>query len=267
MFGFIVFLEPRTPTSNFALRTSNSLLYIVYNLVHLFSETQLENTGPPQMIIEPIQQTDLSYQVYQRIKEMILSGTLKPGEKIPQEKIAAQLGVSRMPLHKAFAMLEDEFLVESIPRRGIFVIKPDIQAIIDAFECREGLEGIAARRAALNLSDQEIDELEEIFKGVFEGEKIVHSEYQQADRAFHEAIIRASGNKVMEKLNSIGSVLILTYPKGIILPLEESMEDHKKIIKAFRERDAERAEELIRDHSRKAIRILRKELDQHHNNQ
>jgi len=74
---------------------------------------------------------------------MILAGELKPGEKLPQEKIAEQLGVSRMPLHKAFVMLEDEFLVESIPRRGIFIRKPDIQEIIDAFECREGLEGIA----------------------------------------------------------------------------------------------------------------------------
>ena len=219
------------------------------------------------MTIEPIQQTDLSYQVYQRIKEMILSGSLKPGEKIPQEKIAAQLGVSRMPLHKAFVMLEDEFLVESIPRRGIFVRKPDIQAIIDAFECREGLEGIAARRAAENLSDQEIDELEKIFAKVFEGEEITHFDYQQADRAFHEAIIRASGNQVMERLNSIGSVLIRTYPKGIILPLEESIEDHRKIIKAFREQDAEKAEQLIRNHSRKAIRILRKEFDELQNKQ
>ncbi len=212
------------------------------------------------MQVEPIHQTDLSFQVYQRIKELILDGILRPGEKIPQEKIAAQLGVSRMPLHKAFVMLEDEFLVESIPRRGIFVKKPDIQEIIDAFECREGLEGIAARRAAENLADQEIDAMEELFAGIAGDKETSHADYQQADHAFHEAIIRASGNTVMRKLNSIGSVLIRTYPKGIILPLEESMSDHRKIILAFRERDAEKVEILIRNHSRKAILILQKEL-------
>lgn len=213
------------------------------------------------MHVEPIHQADLSYQVYQRIKALILDGTLKPGEKILQERIAAQLGVSRMPLHKAFVMLEEEFLVESIPRRGIFVTKPDLQAIIDAFECREGLEGIAARRAAENLSDREIDALETLFEKAYHGKETTHSDYQQADQAFHEAIIKASGNNVMRRLNSIGSVLIRTYPKGIILPLEESMADHREILKAFRDRDAEKAEALIRNHSRKAIRILQKELE------
>lgn len=215
------------------------------------------------MDVEPIHQTDLSFQVYQRIKDMILDGTLQPGKKILQEKIAAQLGVSRMPLHKAFVMLEDEFLVESIPRRGIFIKRPDLREIIDAFECREGLEGIAARRAAANLTEQEIDALEEMFTDLGGSEASSHADYQQADHAFHEAIINASGNNVMRKLNSIGSVLIRTYPKGIILPLEESMSDHRKILQAFRDRDAEKAESLVRNHSRKAIRILEKELRDH----
>ncbi len=215
------------------------------------------------MDVEPIHQTDLSFQVYQRIKDMILDGTLQPGEKILQEKIAAQLGVSRMPLHKAFVMLEEEFLVESIPRRGIFIKKPDLREIIDAFECREGLEGIAARRAAVNLTEQEIDALEEMFADLGGSATSSHADYQQADHAFHEAIINASGNNVMRRLNSIGSVLIRTYPKGIILPLEESMSDHRKILQAFRDRDAEKAESLVRNHSRKAIRILEKELRDH----
>lgn len=213
------------------------------------------------MALEPIYQPDLSYQVYSRIKEMILHGELKPGEKLLQEKLAAQLGISRMPLHKAFAMLEDEFLVESIPRRGIFIRKPDLQEIIDAFECREGLEGIAARRAATNLSDADINRLEELFRPFFSAKKIDPAGYQAADQAFHEAIIQASGNNIMKKLNNIGNVLISTYPKGIILPLAESLEDHRQIIQAFRERNGDRAEILIRNHSRKARNLLEQELN------
>ncbi|MCF8225126.1 MAG: GntR family transcriptional regulator [Bacteroidales bacterium] len=212
------------------------------------------------MTFEPIQQHDLSYQVYQRIRDMILSGELSAGEKIPQEKIASLLGVSRMPLHKAFAMLEDEYLVESIPRRGIFIRKPDIKAIIEAFECREGLESIAARKAAKNFSEQEIDELEQLFVPFKKISNIDPSEYQAADQKFHEAIFNASGNAVMQKLNTIGSILIRTYPKGVVLPFEESLEDHRKIIDAFRNRNSSKAEKLVRMHSRKAQKILDKEM-------
>lgn len=213
------------------------------------------------MNFTPIQQRDLSFHVYVQIREMILSGELKAGEKLPQEKIAAQLGVSRMPLHKAFIMLEEEFLVESIPRRGIFIRKPDIRSIMEAFECREGLEGVAARRAAENFTDKEINDLEEMFVPFHNQQEIVQYDYQMADQAFHEAIIAASGNIVMQKLNSIGSVLIRTYPKGIILPIPESLEDHRMIITAFRNRDAAGVEELVRNHSRKARLILEKELE------
>ncbi|MFC2080055.1 GntR family transcriptional regulator [Bacteroidota bacterium] len=214
------------------------------------------------MTFEPIQQADLSLQVYQQIRNMILSGELKPGEKLPQEKIADQLGVSRMPLHKAFVRLEEEFLVESIPRRGIFIRKHDLREIIEAFECREGLEGIAARRAAENLSENDIDYLEELFSPFSKDMPIDTFRYQEADQKFHEAIIQFSGNRIMHKLNRIGNVLIGTYPKGIILPLEESLEDHANIIQAFRSRDIQKAEELIRLHSRKAINILNEELIQ-----
>ncbi|MFW5820683.1 MAG: GntR family transcriptional regulator [Bacteroidota bacterium] len=218
------------------------------------------------MDIQPIHYTDLSYQVYAKIREMILSGELKPGEKIAQERIASMLGVSRMPLHKAFQMLEDEFLVESIPRRGIFVKKPDLLAIMEAFECREGLEGIAARRAAKLMTDEQLHFLEGLFQSFTNLDNIDEGKYQTADHTFHETIIKYSGNSVLQKLNHIGSILIKTYPKGIILPLKESMQDHHLIIGAFKERSAERAEELIRIHSRKARNIIENQIKQQEKN-
>ena len=212
------------------------------------------------METKPIQHSDLSFLVYERIKDMILSGKLAPGEKLPQEKIASMLGVSRMPLHKAFVMLEDEFLVESIPRRGIFIRKTDLKEIIEAFECREGLEGIAARKAALNLKVREIDQLENLFKEFSEKNLFEPVKYQRADQQFHETIISASGNNVLKKLNNIGNLLIRTYPRGIILPYEESLTDHYLIINAFRNRNSEEAENLIRNHSNKAKKILENQL-------
>lgn len=212
------------------------------------------------MDISPIEYTDLSFLAYERIKEMILQGKLQPGEKLYQEKLAAKLGISRMPLHKAFQMLEDEFFLESKPRRGFFVRKTDIREIIEAFECREGLEGIAARRAALNMSEEQIYELKELVKPFIYARNIDMMNYQRNDQIFHEMIIQASNNSVLQKLNNIGNVLIRTFPKGIILPVAESVRDHLNIIKAISQRNPDEAEKLIRNHSKKAINILEKQL-------
>ncbi len=208
----------------------------------------------------PIEHADLSVKVFERLREMILTGQLPAGEKILQEQIARVLGVSRMPLHKAFQMLEDQYLVESIPRKGIFVRKPGIREIMDAFECREGLEGIAARRATENISPQEISNLKSLFEPFRGKEDIDMLAYRKADQTLHDTIIRLSGNKVLQKMNTIGNVLIRTYPRGIILPVEESLSDHFQILGALEIKDGERAESLVRMHSRKARNILEKEL-------
>jgi GntR family transcriptional regulator, vanillate catabolism transcriptional regulator len=212
------------------------------------------------MEFSPIEYTDLSIQAYERIKEMILSGKLKPGEKLYQEKLASSLGISRMPLHKAFQMLEDEFFVESRPRRGFFVRQTDIREIIEAFECREGLEGIAARRAAKNLSPDQINDLKGLVQPFIHQENIDMIVYQRNDQAFHEMIIQASHNSVLQKLNNIGNVLIRTFPKGIILPVRDSIQDHLLIIDAIEQRNPDLAEKLIRNHSKKARYILEKQL-------
>lgn len=94
--------------------------------------------------IQNIMSYDLSQPIYLKLKEMISNGELKQGEKIAQEKIAEKLGVSRTPLMKALLALENEYLVESIPRRGIYLRSLD-QKNIDIYTCREAIEGMAAR--------------------------------------------------------------------------------------------------------------------------
>ena len=111
-----------------------------------------------------IQHQDLSYEIYKRLKSMILSNELSSGAKLKQEHIATLFGVSRMPLHRAFQMLENEMLIESIPRRGYFVTKVGIDQLIDSFECREALESMAARRAARNITKNELNYLKSLFE-------------------------------------------------------------------------------------------------------
>ena len=104
-----------------------------------------------------IQHSDLSIPVYEKLKEMILTNELKPGEKLLQEKLAVQLGVSRTPLLKAMQMLEFDFLVESIPRRGMFVKKLSVEDMREIYEVREGIESVAVSLVVNRIDENQTD--------------------------------------------------------------------------------------------------------------
>lgn len=203
-----------------------------------------------------IQHQDLSYEIYKKLKNMILSDELEPGVKLKQEHIAAMFGVSRMPLHRAFQMLENEMLIESIPRRGYFVTKIDVTQLIDAFECREVLEGVAARRAAKNITKAEVKELRALFDG-FNGDgndDLVA--YQEADHQFHKKLIAISDNKVLNRLDLFSNLLLRTYQKGLIRGTEETLKEHFDIIDALAKGDASEAERLARLHLAESEKLL-----------
>ena len=107
---------------------------------------------------------NLDQKAYQILKAMIIDRQLLPGDKIPQEKLAEDLGISRTPLVNALKLLEQDKLVQSIPRRGFFVRHFDKLEMISIFELREVLEGLAARRAAQNITDKEIVHLKGFFR-------------------------------------------------------------------------------------------------------
>jgi DNA-binding GntR family transcriptional regulator len=203
-----------------------------------------------------IQFQDLSYEVYKRLKAMILSNELKPGEQIKQEHIAARLGISRMPLHKAFQMLENEMLVENLPRRGFFVTRIDNKQLVDAFECREALEGVAVRRATQVMTKEEMAYLKSLFKPFVGKAKIDERKYIDADQEFHNSILKFSRNEILRRFEVISNISYRTYRGGLIRTPEETLPEHLAIIDAIEKKDAELAEKLTREHSRKSEKCL-----------
>ena len=197
---------------------------------------------------------DLSFLAYKRIKEMILNNVLKPGDKIVQEKLAAELGVSRMPLHKAFQMLENELLVESVPRRGIFVSQFNLSEIKDAYECREAIEGVAARKASEYINPEQISYLYSLFKP-FESdlEKVDKLKYEEADKLFHKTLLELSNNKILQRMELFGNVITRTYQRGLTRTPAETYHEHISIIDAIATRNGDEAERLVRMHFRKTL--------------
>jgi DNA-binding GntR family transcriptional regulator len=207
-----------------------------------------------------IQHTDLSFEVYKRLKAMILANEFEEGEKLKQEQIAQMFGVSRMTLHKAFQMLENEFLVENFPRRGYYVTKIDKAKLIDAFECREALEGVAVRRATLVVSNEEIKYLKSLFQPFVGKKKIDEKKYIESDHEFHKLILKLSENTILRRMEIVSNIISQTLRGGLLRNPEETLIEYIAIIEAMEKGDGFEAERLMREHSRKSCKLLRETM-------
>ena len=109
-----------------------------------------------------VEHEDLSAKAYREIKQMILLGELKAGEKLYQEDLADKLGISRTPLYSALSQLEKEMLIDSLPRRGFYIKQLDLAQVLDVYDIRLRLEPLGAKEAAARASAVEKKELQAI---------------------------------------------------------------------------------------------------------
>ena len=156
-------------------------------------------------MIKPLDTTpNLTERVYNAIVDEILDGTLKPGQHLIQEQLAAELGVSRQPIQQAMALLRADGLVEETGRRGMTVTTLDVDRMRHHYEIRAVLDGFGARQAA-GLCARDAGrarvfwmEAEVILTGGFTSVTAGHSSDQiRHDEMFHEMIYTRSGNPVL----------------------------------------------------------------------
>lgn len=207
--------------------------------------------------INPVNKDLLVHQVYSDLKKMILSGELQPGEKLYQERIARRLGVSRTPLVKAFHILEHEMLIRSIPGRGMYVAVTSIHDLIDAFECRQGIETTGVRIIANKITPDEVEELKSFFKPFLNSKNINYDLYLKADSDFHHRLIQLSHNNYLVRMSKIVNIFERSYEHGLIREPSETLPEHLKIISALETRDPGLAEEFMRNHIRKSIEKIK----------
>jgi DNA-binding GntR family transcriptional regulator len=191
---------------------------------------------------------DLTEQVYQRLLHAICDGELAPGARLTQEELAAALGVSRQPVLQALRLLKNDGFVSDAGRRGLRVAALEAQAIIQVYEVRAVLDGLAARRAALakaQLDPTVIAEGRMAAAGQRVGPMI------DADMKFHHLIYAASGNPLIAETakhhwphirRAMGAVLQTV---GLRRPV---WDEHEAILQAINGGHADRAEQLARQH-------------------
>jgi DNA-binding GntR family transcriptional regulator len=192
----------------------------------------------------------LREQVKELILERILNGSYKPGERLVETRIAAELGTSQAPVREALRDLEILRFVESEPFRGSRVRKISQEELIEIYPVRAAIEEVAAREAATRL-DGDVDALEAELDAMHRAadENDLHARVEH-DVAFHRLIVEASGNAILlETWLSLG-----IGPRTIVTALRtgldghEIAERHRPVLEALRARDPEVAGAALRRH-------------------
>jgi len=192
--------------------------------------------------------------VFEYLRNAILNGTLKPGERLMEISLAEQLGVSRTPVREAIRKLEKEKFVEMVPRKGAYVANLTARDILEVLEIRIVLEGFASRLAAERMGDEDIAELEGILAKFNEAlESLDRPEMIRRDNEFHNKIYSAAKNN---KLVEIVKELHDQFQRFRLIFFNEydDYNDlsvwHANILDAIKNRDGNKAKECAEYHVR-----------------
>lgn len=197
--------------------------------------------------------------VFESLREAIILGRLKPGERLMEIQLAEEMGVSRTPVREAIRKLELEGFVVMVPRKGAYVAGISLKDIVDVFEVRAALEGLAAGLAAERITDEELEQLERSLIQVNTSSGGDINAFIEGDSSFHHLIYLASRNQrlvqiithLQEQIHRF-RMTTLSQPGRTKIALDE----HKKIIEAISERNTELAQTLAREHIENAEQIL-----------
>ncbi|MDO4834208.1 MAG: GntR family transcriptional regulator [Bacillota bacterium] len=176
-----------------------------------------------------------------KMQEDILTGRLRPGQKIVEQDLCRKYGVSRTPIREALRQLEADGLVETVLNRGAFVIGMSDRDYEDMFEMRKAYEIQAVKWAIERITDEEMEQLEETFE--FMEFYTMRNDIEKMlviNTGFHQVIYQASHNRVLHKQLESYRNLIRYKDPGTVYEenyLATVLEEHRAIFKAFIERN------------------------------
>ena len=183
----------------------------------------------------------LSNSLLGKLQKDILTGKLKPGDKLTEQELCKAYGVSRTPVREALRQLEADGLVENILNRGAFVVGMSEQDYEDMFELRKAYEGQAVKWAIERITEEEMDRLEETFEFMeFYTLRNDIDKMLTINSGFHQVIYEASHNRMLKKL--LSSYQNYLKYKGIESAYDDDylttvLEEHRAIFKAFKDKD------------------------------
>jgi len=208
------------------------------------------------------------------LRTMLLSGGLRPGERISELQAVETTGASRTPVRMALVRLEEEGLLEAIPSGGFMVKAFSERDIVDSIEMRGTLEGLAARFAAeRGVSVRDLEPLRECLDeidGLVRQDPIsveAFSAYVELNARFHALLTELSRSPPLIRQIDRASALPFASPSGFVMAqsalpearqiLLIAQDQHRVVIDAIENREGARAEAIMREHARLAVRNMR----------
>ncbi|KAB7705608.1 FCD domain-containing protein [Bacillus aerolatus] len=188
---------------------------------------------------------------YLYLKELILEGTYKSGDRLIERELAAKLAISRTPIREALFRLESQGFVKTVPRKGVVVSNISEEEVIEVFTILSSLEVLAAKLAAQRMdgeTQQELDQkIEQLMELEEEAEEHFNSEHIQMNHLLNKA---AKSPKLFEILSGLTDYIHMSANMGYETPgrRKESLKEHLDIMKALRNKETEMAEYLMRIH-------------------
>ena len=206
--------------------------------------------------------------VFNTLRQAILKGELKPGERLMEIALADKLGVSRTPIRESMRKLELEGLVVMIPRRGAQVANITEKDLNDVLEVRIALESMAIEKACKRMTEEQMLKMrraEKNFERVMAEGNLVR--IAEADVEFHEMIYQAADNARLYQVLSNLREQMYRYRVEYLKEEEtrnQLIREHEQLSRAIRERDVEKAQELsfrhLENQRQAIIRSIRAEM-------
>ena len=192
----------------------------------------------------------LREKILESIRDAILKGVLKPGERVAEPELAERFGISRTPIREAFRQLESEGYLTTIPRKGAVVAALSERDLQEFYAVKSTLEGYAAKLAAKNLTDRELTKLESINGRLKQlaSDGDVKSFYKTHNE-FHETFLKAADNsRLHELITHLGRKFsrMRMVSLSVTGRMAISVDDHDKLIDVLRNRDGQAAEALVK---------------------
>ena len=211
---------------------------------------QLDMNAPSYFTEHAVTATD---KTFFQLRKDIVEGVILSGMKLSETDLSTKYGVSRAVIREAISRLETCHLVERKANVGARVVALSPEGLVELYQVRESLEGMAARLAAKNMTTAEIADLNELLDSHFQTVKTGESYYQEAgDVDFHYRIILGSKNAHLITMLIDGIyhlVRMYRVQLGMAGPrITTAFDEHKHIVQAISNRDAELAEMLMRRH-------------------
>ncbi len=214
------------------------------------------DNGAGTAALQPLRRDTLRDDVVRAIRDAIIQGRLRPGEKVPEEELAQQLKVSRTPVREAIRVLEAQGLVVVRPKRGTYISVPDRDDSADGLAVRTALEELAVSQAMERLDETDwsllCDQLQSILeqmsdvKGVANGIREI-----ELDIEFHATVIGAARNRhLWRSWHALGIPFLVWSPERGMYPDSEPdlVARHQELLNAIRSRDPAQCSTAIRRH-------------------